>query len=118
MNRLWGLQLQNSIAGVISKTKQYTSMMPIPDELRWPLINKRCQFKILLLIFKLFNSCAPEYLCDMLNVCIPIRFLLSTAFTSLVPNRNRYMELENVSFELLHIHCGINYHEIFRVPYP
>ena len=76
MNGVWGLKLQKSAAaGVISKTKQYTSIMPITDELHWRLINKRCQFKILLLVFISLNSCAPEYLCDMLNVYIPVRYI-------------------------------------------
>ena len=73
MNRLQRLQLvQNSAARVISQTKRYTSITPILNELHWLPINKRCQFKILLLTFKLLNGCAPEYLCDMLNVYMPI----------------------------------------------
>ena len=51
MNRLQRLQLvQNSAARVISQTKRYTSITPILDELHWLPINKRCQFKILLLL--------------------------------------------------------------------
>ena len=57
MNRLQRLQLvQNSAARVISQTKRYTSITPILNELHWLPINKRCQFKILLLTFK-------EWLC-------------------------------------------------------
>ena len=49
-NRLQRLQLvQNSSARVISQTKRYTSITPILNELHWLPINKRCQFKILLL---------------------------------------------------------------------
>ena len=82
MNRLQRLQLvQNSAARVISQTKRYTSMTPVLNELHWLPINKRCQFKILLLTFKSLNGCAPEYLCDMLNVYMPNRSLRSTAFT-------------------------------------
>ena len=56
MNRLQRLQLiQNSAARVISQTKRYTSISPILNELHWLPINKRCQFKILLLTFKLLN---------------------------------------------------------------
>ena len=85
MNRLKRLQLvQNSAARVISQTKRYTSITPILNELHWLPINKRCQFKILLLAFKSLNGYAPEYLCDMLNVYMPNRSLWSTAFTSLV----------------------------------
>ena len=92
-NRLQRLQLvQNSEARVISQTKRYTSLTPILNELYW-LPNKRCQFKILLLTFKSLNGCAPEYLCDMLNVFMPNRSLRSTAFTSLVPYRNRSIRL-------------------------
>ena len=65
--------------------------MPILNELHWLPINKRCQFKIMLLTFKSLNGCAPEYLCDMLNVFMPNRSLRSTA--SLVPNRNRSIRL-------------------------
>ena len=43
--------------------------------------------------FKSLNGCAPEYLCDMLNVYMPNRSLRSTAFTSLVPCRNRSIRL-------------------------
>ena len=80
MNRLQRLQLvQNSAARVISKTKRYTSIMPILNEIHWLPINK--QFKLLFLTFKSLNGCAPEYLCDMLNVYMPNRSLRSTAFT-------------------------------------
>ena len=72
MNRPQRLQLvQNSAARVISQTKRYTSITPILNELHWLPINKRCQFKILLLTFKSLNGCAPEYFCDMLNVYMP-----------------------------------------------
>ena len=94
MNRLQQLQLvQNSTARVIKQTKRCTSITPILNELHWLPINKRCQFKILFLTFKSLNGCAPEYLCDMLNVYMPNRSLGSTAFTSLVPYRNRSIRL-------------------------
>ena len=87
MNRLQRLQLvQNSPARVISQIKRYTSITPILNELH-------CQFKILLLTFKSLNGCAPEYLCDMLNVYMPNRSLRSTAFTSFVPYKNRSIRL-------------------------
>ena len=100
MNRLQRLQLvQNSAARVISQTKRYTSITPILNEIHWLPINKRCQFKILLLTFKSLNGCAPEYLCDMLNVYMPNRSLRSTAFTSLVPYINRSIRLGRRLFE-------------------
>ena len=90
MNRLQRLQLvQNSAARVKNQTKRYTSITPILNGLHWLPINKRCQFKIQLSTFKSLNGCAPEYLCDMLNVYMPNISLRSTAFTSLVPCRNR-----------------------------
>ena len=99
MNRLQSLQLvQNSAARVIRQTKQYTSITPILNELHWLPINKRCQFKILLLTFKSLNGCAPEYLCGMLNVYMPNRSLRSTAFTLLVTYRNRSIRLGNRLF--------------------
>ena len=94
MIRLQRLQLvQNSTARVIRQTKRYTSITPILNGLHWLSINKRCQFKILLLTFKSLNGCAPEYNCDVLNVYMPDKSLRSTAFTSLVPYRNRSIRL-------------------------
>ena len=99
MDRLQRLQLvQNSAVHVISQTKRYTSITPILNELRWLPINKRCQFKILLLTLKSLNGCAKEYLWDMLNVYMLNRSLRSTAFTSLVPYRNRSIGLEKRIF--------------------
>ena len=69
------------------------SITPILNELHWLPINKRRQFKILLVTFKSLNGWAPEYLCDMLNVYMPNRSLRSTAFTSLVPYINRSIRL-------------------------
>ena len=94
MNRLQRLQLvQNGAARVISQTKRYTSITLTLNELHWLPVNKGCQFKILLLTFKSLTGCAPEYFCDMLNVYMPNRSLRSTAFTSLVPYRNRSIRL-------------------------
>ena len=99
MNRLQRLQfVQNSAERVISQNKRYTSITPILNELHWLPINKRCQFKILLLTFKSLNGCAPEYLCDMLNVYMPNISLRSTAFTSLVPYRNRSLRCGKRNF--------------------
>ena len=80
MNRLQRLQLvHNSAACAISQTRRYALLTHILNELHWLPINKRCQFKILLLTFKSLNGCAPEYLCDMLNVYMPNRSIRSTA---------------------------------------
>ena len=76
-----------------ARSNDYTSILSILNELHWLLINKRCQFKILLLTFKSLNGCAPDYLCDMLNVYMPNRSLRSTAFTSFVSYRNRSIRL-------------------------
>ena len=100
VNRLQQLQLLHNSAArrFIRQAKRYTSITPILNELHWLPINKRCQFKILLLTFKSLNACAPKYLCDMLNVYMPNRALRSTAFTSLVPYRNRSIRLGKCLF--------------------
>ena len=95
----------NSIRRYLSDTAVRTLVQSIviarlDYELHWLPINKRCQFinkwcqfKILILTVKSLNGCAPEYLCDMLNVYMPNRSLRSTAFTSLVSYRNRSIRL-------------------------
>ena len=45
--------------------------------LHWLPVEQRIIFKVLLMTFKIINSCAPEYLSDLLETYVPTRFLRS-----------------------------------------
>ena len=62
------LQLaQNSAARLISQTPRHHHITPILIELNWLTITKRCQYKLLVLTFKVLHSQAPGYISDLFN---------------------------------------------------
>ena len=62
---------------------------PILIELNWLTITKRCQYKLLVLTFKVLHSQAPGYISDFFNWYTPARALRSASTTSLIPNRSK-----------------------------
>ena len=84
------LQLaQNSAARLISQTPRHHHITPILIEQNWLTINKRCQYKLLVLTFKVLHSQAPGYISDLFNWYTPARALRSASTTSLIPNRSK-----------------------------
>ena len=87
---LYKLQLaQNTAARVVARIPGHHHITPALQHLKWLLINKRCQFKILVITFKALHSQVPSYMCDLLHWYTPARTLRSASTTSLVPNRNK-----------------------------
>ena len=58
--------IQNAAARLITKTKKRAHIRPVLKSLHWLPIKYRIKFKVLLLVFKSFHGCAPEYISDML----------------------------------------------------
>ena len=81
---LYKLQLaQNCAARMITSTPRHA------EQLNCLTIQKRCQFKILVLTFKVLHNNSPQYICELLQWYTPSRALRSASITSLVPNRSR-----------------------------
>ena len=70
-------KIQNTAARILTKTKKYDHISPILEELHWLSIEKRIDFKILLLTYKCLNNLAPSYLCELIEVYQPGRALRS-----------------------------------------
>ena len=79
----------NSGARLITLTSRFEHISPILKQLHWLPIYKRCQFKILLFVYKALHVSAPSYQCELLNWYQPLRPLRSASSTSLVPNKNK-----------------------------
>ena len=59
------LQLaQNTAARVVARIPRHHHITPTLQHLKWLPINKRCQFKILVVTFKALHSQVPSYMCD------------------------------------------------------
>ena len=68
-NQLSKVQLiQNSAARLVSRTKKSDHITPVLSRLHWLPIQKRIEFKILCLTFKIVNGIAPVYLQELLTV--------------------------------------------------
>ena len=79
---LYKVQLaQNSAARVVARIPRHHHI--------WLPINKRCQYKILVMTFKALHSQGPSYMYDLLHWYAPARTLRSASTTSLVPNRSK-----------------------------
>ena len=90
MRTIYRLQLtQNTAARVITRASRYSHITDTLKRLHWLPISKRCQFKILVMSFKVLHNTAPTYLCDILKWYRPARLLRSASTTSLVPCRHR-----------------------------
>ena len=84
------LQLaQNTAARVASRTPRYQHITPILQQYNWLPIAKRCQLKLLVMLFKASHLETPQYIIDLFYWYSPARPLRSSSTTSLVINRNR-----------------------------
>ena len=73
------LLVQNSAARLLTKTSYCSHVTPVLMSLHWILIKFRIRFKILLLIYKVLNGLAPEYISELL---LPIACPLPANCTS------------------------------------
>ena len=72
-------RLQNSAARIVSRTRKYEHITPVPTKLHWLPIKFRIQFKVLLLVYKALNGLAPKYIKELLVPYKPRRHLRSEA---------------------------------------
>ncbi len=79
----------NSAARLVSLTPFRQHITPVLENLNWLPITSRCQYKSLVLTFKILHNDAPIYLNDVLNLYQPRRALRSATTTSLTPGRNK-----------------------------
>ena len=88
------LQLvQIAAARLITQTPWHYHISPILKELNWLQVPQRCQYKILVLSFKVLHNEAPAYITNLFNWYTPTRTLRSVSTTSLFPNKNKTVML-------------------------
>ena len=60
--------VMNAAARLVPKTRKFDNITPILHDLHWLPVSYRCQFKILLIVFKCIHKLAPTYLCKRLTL--------------------------------------------------
>ncbi len=84
-NLIFRLQkVQNNAARLIVRPSKFAHISPILLSLHWLPVEKRIQYKILLLTFKALNGYGPSYLSDLLQYYTPSRQLRSSSDTCLL----------------------------------
>ena len=60
-------QLQNTAARLVTLTKKHEHITPVLCALHWLPVNKRIEYKVLLLTYKALHHQAPDYIKDLLS---------------------------------------------------
>ena len=60
--------VMNAAARLVTKTRKFDHITPVLRDLHWLPVSYRCQFKILLIVFKCIHKLAPTYLCKRLTL--------------------------------------------------
>ena len=79
----------NSAARIITKTGKYNHITPVLKILHWIPINKRAEYKRMVLVFNSLHHKGPSYISDILHWYKPARLLRSQSSSSLVPTNGR-----------------------------
>ena len=82
-------RVQNTAARVISGLRKYDHITMTRYELHWLPVDRRIEFKILMLTYKALNGLAPWYISDLLVYYSQSRELRSRGQTHLVVPRTR-----------------------------
>ena len=70
-------RVQNTAARLIARRKKYDHITPVLIELHWLPVKVRCEYKLLVYVFKSLHGIAPVYLQDLLTVYKPTRSMRS-----------------------------------------
>jgi len=70
-------RIQNTAARILTKTPKHDHISPVLESLHWLPIEKRVDFKTLLLVFKAIHHLAPVYLQELIIPHTPSRTLRS-----------------------------------------
>ena len=71
-------RVQNTAARMIRRPKKSDHITPVLHSLHWLPVSYRCQYKLLLYVFKALIQKAPIYLQELIQVHKPSRSLLTT----------------------------------------
>ena len=82
-------RVQNTTARLISRTKKHQHITKILVSLHWLPVHYRCQYKLLMYVFKSLHGSAPVYLQELVSVYQPTRSLRSENCALIKPPRIR-----------------------------
>ena len=81
--------IQNAAARIVVQASKFTSAKPILEKLHWLPVDKRIEYKIILLAFKAIHGLTASYLMDLLEIKVPNRDLRHNKGLLLVENNSK-----------------------------
>ena len=97
-------KIQNCAARIITKKKRRDHITPVLASLHWLPIDKRIDFKVLLMTFKALHGLAPRYLTDLITPYVPPRSLRSLDLSLLKKPKSRMKTFGDRSFAVASPH--------------
>ena len=91
-------QIQNAVARIVTRAKRFDHAEPLLKQLHWLPVDKRVQFKILLITFKALKGMAPPYIAELLQPYQPVRDLRSADQNTLLNPRTRLVTYGDRAF--------------------
>ena len=70
-------RVQNTAARLITRKRKYDSITPVLISLHWLPVHYRCQYKLLIYVYKAQHGKAPSYLQELITLYKPNRALRS-----------------------------------------
>ena len=93
-------RIQNAAARLLTGTKKFDHITPVLKSLHWLPVEKRIDFKVLLLVYRALHDQAPEYMRDMLQERTNVRTLRSTVSSQLAVPRSRLKGFGDRAFSI------------------
>jgi hypothetical protein len=72
-------RIQNTAAGVVTKTKKFNQITQVRKDLHWLPVSERIVYKVLLITYKALHGEAPQYISQLITPYVPSRHLRSSS---------------------------------------
>ena len=110
-------RIQNALARVVTYTKRTEHIHPVLEQLHWLPVERRVEFKVAILAYKVRSTGSPVYLKSSVTDYLPARQLRSSGQLLLNKSQTRTMitgqYMPSVKLLLL---TGMNCHSTFGPP--
>ena len=93
-------RVQNSAARIVCQVSRREHMTPVLHSLHWLPVEKRIEYKILLLIYKAIQCASPSYLCDILQNYTPVKTLRSSSYKLLSVPKTKFKSYGDRAFSV------------------
>jgi hypothetical protein len=93
-------KIQNTAARIVCRLPKIHHITPSLKSLHWLPVKERIEFKVLLIVYKALNGCAPDYISELLTPYHPNRPLRPRENMALCELRSNYESYGGRAFKI------------------